>query len=494
MSAIEKNRQALVALFGSDELVAMLTGKRIAVTLPPVSTPPSAVLLATVLSDTLGRLWPNLDFSGEQAEIALGVSQEAARSGGAPTGGLRVAWEPPYDLVVSIGAPAPQGASPSIQVGADGWHAAFGEGATCGESLNPVGPAFAAGLAAAQVFRSCFERELTGSGAKPLGSWVTDVRELFNAQGLELADIDLGETHVFGVGAVTHGMAWLLEKWPRKITGDLNLVDSDNYGSGNGQRYAFMRPGSAGTSKVEAIAERLRGHAQLTVTPHSKDMNTYCQDHGYKRPLERVVTGLDSEEARRQAALKCPKRTINMWTSESYIGAGQYVPGQGRGCLFCAYPEPVDNPMDEVARFHRHTGLNPEVVRELLSSSRALTAQEALKVSTEKGIPLERIQGEPLRSVLPVLCATGRVLRDDAKGAVDVPFSFSSLLAGVAGFVMLLRDVQLSADVSEGWNQHVFKTPSSLMLSSQQRHPRCVRCNAAELLQTARKGQVDKVC
>lgn len=145
--------------------------------------------------------------------------------------------------------------------------------------------------------------------------------------------------------------------------------------------------------------------------------------------------------------------------------------------------------MDEVARFHRHTGLNPEVVRELLSSSRELTAQEALKVSTEKGIPLERIQGEPLRSVLPVLCATGRVLRDDAKGAVDVPFSFSSLLAGVAGFIMLLRDVQLSADVSEGWNQHVFKTPSPLMLSSQKRHLRCVRCTAFELLLAAQNGQ-----
>ena len=61
---------------------------------------------------------------------------------------------------------------------------------------------------------------------------------------------------------------------------------------------------------------------------------------------------------------------------------------------------------------------------------------------------------------MPILCATGRVQAEVGKAAVDVPFAFSSLLAGIAGFIMLLRDVQLGSEVSECWNEHVFKVPS----------------------------------
>lgn len=489
MSAPEKNRQALVALFGSDGLAAKLAGKRIALALPSAQTPTSAILLAEVLSDTLSRLWPNIDFTGEYSAHALRVGHDAAQSGGARTDGLRLAWEPPYDLVVSIGQPAPHPGMPFIQVGGNNWQVQFGKDAACGDSKNPVGPAFAAGLAAAQVFATCFASELSDAGAKPLGNWSADVRELFNAQDLELRDIDLQETHVFGVGAVTHGMAWLLEKWPREVKGRLHLVDGDNYGVGNGQRYAFMTPQSDGSSKVQAIAQRLSRHAQLTVTPHHQDMNAYCQSHGYEQPLMRVITGLDSEEARRQAGLKSPTKAINMWTSGSYIGAGQYVPDQQHGCLVCAYPEPVSDPMDEVARFHQQTGLNPETVRELLSSSRALTSEEAQRVAQTKGIPVGQIQGEPLRSVLPVLCATGKVSIGDAKAAVDVPFSFSSLLAGVSGFIMLLRDVQLKLAVSDSWTQHVFKIPAVTMMRPLKRLPNCVHCNAVDLLGKARVSQ-----
>ncbi|TDP72996.1 hypothetical protein [Roseateles toxinivorans] len=481
MSAAEKNRQALLALFGDDALVLKLSSTRIALALPSANTPPSAVLLATVLADVLGRLWPNIDFFGEIAEVALAVSHDAASSGGAPVDGMKVGWAPPYDMVISVGAAAPDATSPCIRVGADGWQVQFGDEATCGDSMNPVGPAFAAGLAAAQLFSVCFSAALEGSGLRPIGDWGTDVRGLFEAPGLEFRAFDIQETHVFGVGAVTHALVWLIENWPEPVSGELHLVDGDAYGEGNGQRYAFMKPGSIGTSKVEAVATRLKS-MHLAAEPHSKGMNDYCEERGHDRPLLRVIAGLDSEESRRQAGLKDPERAINMWTSGSYIGAGQYVPGHGRGCLVCAYPESIEAPLDEVAKFHKQTGLLPDVVRELLDSARGLTAEEAHKVAQAKGVPAERIVGEPLRSVIPVLCATGKVPLSEAKEAVDVPFAFSSLLAGVAGFVMLLRDVQIRGETSVCWTQHVFKRPSPSMLKVEGRHARCVRCDAAELV------------
>jgi hypothetical protein len=486
MSASEKNRQALLALLGSDALVAKLSHTRLAVALPEAGTSVSAILLTEVLADTLGRLWPNIDFFGEAAELALRISQDAATSGHAPAEGHRIAWAPPYDLVVCVGRTAPSASTNVIQVGADDWRVSFGAEAECGNGDNPIGPAFAAALTAAQVFLACFASELDGSGARTVDDWRFDVRDLFGAPDLQLQDLDLQETHVFGVGAVTHGFAWLLERWPRDVAGTINLVDSDTYGAGNGQRYAFMKPSSDATSKVDAVAARLRKHPRLVVAPFLADMNSYCQQRGYDRPLKRVVAGLDSEEARRQAGLKSPIRTINMWTGGSYIGAGQYISGDDRACLTCAYPEPTASPRDEVAKFHLLTGLLPELVRELLDSARGLKAEEAQKVEIAKGIAAASIIGEPLRSVLPVLCATGRITVNDFNEAVDVPFAFSSLLAGISGFMMLLRDVQLGNNVSECWTQHVFKRPSQAMMKRERRQMSCVRCNAAELLDSLR--------
>jgi hypothetical protein len=483
MSAAEKNHQALLALFGDAALVSKLSSTRLAVLTPSANTPSSAVLLANVLVDALARLWPNIDFFGEIAEGLLFAGRSAALSGQAPADGLRVAWAPPYDMVISIGGPGPEGLSPCMQVGADGWRVRFGEGATCAGSLNPVGPAFAAGLAAAQVFASCFAVALEGARLQPLVDWGADVRDLFRAPELELRPFELQDTHVFGVGAVTHSMAWMIENWPEPISGALHLVDGDTYGDGNGQRYAFMKQANVGTSKVEAVAGRLNAaHRTLAAQPHNLGMNAYCAERGYDRRFFRIIAGLDSEESRRQAGLKDPVRTINMWTSEHYIGAGQYVPGERRGCLVCAYPEPIEAPLDEVTLFHRQTGLLPELVRELLDSARSLTASEAEKVAQAKGVPADRIVGEPLRSVIPVLCATGKVPLNEAKKAVDVPFAFSSLLSGVAGFVMLLRDVQMGGDTSECWNQHVFKKPSPAMMKVEGRHIRCIRCTAAEIV------------
>ena len=482
MSATEKNRQAFIALFGDASLADRLIATRIAVTMPKSNPPQSALLLLEVLADTLGRLWPNIDFAGDGADFGCQVAQRAAQSGSAPSDGIRARWAPPYDLTVTIGLPEFEGTASSIQVGCDGWRIAFGDNATCGESVNPVGPAFAAALAAGQVFATCFAAELEGFELKPFEVWAADVRDLFGAPQLNEAPLYLDATHFFGVGAVTHAMAWLLERWPQQVTGVADLVDADGYGTGNGQRYAFMGTGLNEKSKVHTVAERLQGaHPNLIVTPHRMDMNSYCQKRGYEQDMRRIVAGLDSEEARRQAALKQPLRAINMWTSDKHVGAGQHVPGDNRGCLACAYPEPTTL-IDEVAEFAGQTGLRPDIVRELLDSARPLTASEAQTVSVHRSVPVERLTGEPLRSVLPILCATGSVLLAPAKAAVDVPFAFASLLAGASGFMMLLKDIQLGGNVSDCWTENVFKRPTPKMMQALGRHPDCVRCQCDDEL------------
>lgn len=482
-SASEKNIQALKALFGDAALAGRLSSTRIAVVTSCEQVPKSGMLLAEGLADVLGRLWPNIDFSGSCSEWQLTVAKDAATSGGAPSDGLVCRWDPPYDCVVFIGTPVLSDVGYAIQVGTDDWKVEFGPEASCGNSENPVAPAFAAAMSAAQVFKHVFEAELTGMDAPPLQECNLDLRDLFDAPQLEVAPLDLRETHVFGVGAVSHGMVWLLEHWPSTVSGMLHLVDQDKYGDSNGQRYAFMRQKNVGTPKVEAVKERLDAvHPNLSVKAHPVDLNGYCATRGYEAPLYRVIAGLDSAEARRHTALKLPERAVNMWTEGVRSGAGQYVSGDGGACLACGYIEKTDSPLDEVAEIFQHTGIRPDLVRSLLDSGRGLTQQEAVTVAGHRGVQPDQFVGQPLRSVLPALCATGRLQLPNNSEAVDVPFAFASLLAGIAGFVMLLKDCLEDSRTSRGWTQHIFKKPTPYMLSQQYSNAQCVCCEARATL------------
>jgi hypothetical protein len=485
-AATEKNAQALKTLLGDAALAARLNSTRIAVITPGNHLPASGRLLAEVTADLLGRLWHNIDFTGLDAQWQLEIAKSAAQSGGASEAGFCNQWNPPYDCVISIGGPAPSNIGPTIQVAANDWQVQLGVDASCGNSENPVGPAFAAALATAQLFHTIFSPELSGINATLLASCSIDILQLFNAPNVTVAPLNLDETYVFGVGAVTHGFGWLLERWPEPIEGQLSLIDRDNYGASNGQRYAFMQAANQGRSKVEAVKQRLStAHPKLIVQHYQTDLNSFCADRGYDQPLHRVITGLDSAESRRHAALKMPERTVNMWTDGMRIGAGRYRPVDGAACLACGYLEKIDSPMDEVAEFSQQTGMLPDVIRSLLDSGRGLTEQEASPLAARYGLQVGKFIGEPLRSVIPVLCATGQVHFHNQAEATDVPLAFASLFAGIAGFVMLLKDLSNNEINSYEWTQHIFKSPTQFMYSNKYSKKECICCRLLRSLSAA---------
>ncbi|MHA6823928.1 ThiF family adenylyltransferase [Ralstonia pseudosolanacearum] len=479
MSAKEKNAQALQALFKNAALAQRLEDARIAVILPTTPLPPSGQLLATTLADTLGRLWPNVDFSGHDAMTVQAIALAAAQSGGSTGDGVKIGCDGSYDVAIAVACEPHATAKRTLRVGANAWTVRLGPEASCSTSSNPVGPAFAAALAAAQTFHCIFEQELQDLGASPIFDAAIDVRELFGIADLpDNAPLALGETHVFGVGAVTHGLVWVLERWAGNVSGSLHLVDQDRYGSSNGQRYAGMRTGCLNQLKVEEIATRLEAaHPTLWVSPHATDLNSYCAERGYASPIARLIVGLDSAEARRQAALKLPERAVNMWTEGVRLGAGMYVPTNQDACLACSYLENRQSPLDEVAEIVGQTGLPPHVVRSLLDSGRGLTAAEAVGVANRWGnIPHEHFVGQPLRSVLPALCATGRLQLLGQSELADVPLAFASLFAGIAGFMMLLKELGGIAE-SHGWTQHAFKPPTVHMRHRLVARNECACCS-----------------
>lgn len=486
-TAAEKNEQALISLFGNAELAGKISSTRIAIVIPATPLLPSGKLLTTVLSDTLGRLWPNIDFYGYDVEEFIKVAVEAAESGGSPTSGLSVNWAPPYDCVISIGERLPAEVGYVIQVGANDWEARLGPEAHTGQSQNPVGPAFAAALAAAQLFHFVFSSELRETNSALIESCHINLLEIFDLKNVSVTPLDIEETHIFGAGAVSHGLLWLLENWPEDVKGTANLVDQDNYGESNGQRYAFMRLSNQRKSKVEVLRERLTAaHPNLSVFHHPVDLNSYCDKRGYELPLQRVITGLDSAEARRHAALKLPESAVNMWTEGVRIGAGRYRPGTDGACLACGYLEKISSPLDEVAEIFTQTGIRPDLIRDLLDTGRGMSSEEAGMLAGYRSLPSEQFIGEPLRSVLPALCATGKIQLSGNSEAVDVPFAFASLFAGIAGFMMLLKDFSDKSPSSYEWTQNIFKQPTRFMHRKQNSNPNCVCCRMMQSIDVSK--------
>jgi hypothetical protein len=478
-TASERNTQALLTMVGDTALAARLKQTRLVVITPTGASSPALQLLSEYVVDTLCRLWEQVDFHGGLAEPQRLAAQ--AITGAAPAG-MQQAWHPGYDVVVALGCRAPDmSAAHIIEIGYDGWSVAMGPDALMGDEPNPAAAAFAAALAASRAFQWVFKDALDGAAASLAGTLRVDLRELYGLT-TEPTALILPPTVVFGTGAVGHAFLSILERWPHPVTGVMDLVDPDPYGNSNMQRYTFMLLTSVPQAKVtirrDALAQR---HPRLTVTPHPHDLNAYCQSRGYTERIALAVVALDSPEARRHVALKLPIRAVNMWTEGKRVGGALYAPSDQRACLGCDYLEPKGERMDETARVAQQTGLLPGVVRRLLDTAAGLSAAEAQVIAAHQHVQGESLVGEPLRSVLPALCATGRLALPGSAAPVDVPFAFASLFAGVAGFMFFLRALE-GPSVSEGWSQHLFKSPTPLMRQVRGRQEACSCCTNLHLL------------
>lgn len=459
--ALRKNELALARAVGNAELGARLQSLRIGIWSEPTAMGASGNLIAEALGDVLGRLWRKLDVYGPIAETFVQAANLAASSGRQLDCAMH-SWNPPYDFVIALGADVPTGVGPGLRVGATGWVAKVGSKAVVNNDPNPVGPATAAAIVAAELFKRLFADGL-GTRATllpPEFEWsVWDYGHGSSPPPVDTLYFD--DVHVIGVGAVTHGMLWLLERWPSRATGLLHLIDQDSYDESNGQRYIGMHPEDVGRPKSEQAAERLRGRQpRLLVYPHDNDMNRYFIE---KRPDCRVqlaVIGVDSPEHRRQLALKLPRRVVNMWTEGDRLGAARFGFTEGWPCLFCAYPEDTAEPMDETGLISKETGLKPHRVRELLFSGDGLEHSDVSVIASRHAMSdPQALVGKPLRTVRGVLCATGRLQLPETAVDVDVPFAFSSFLAGIGGFVELVRELWGAPSEPGHWQLPVLRYP-----------------------------------
>jgi hypothetical protein len=459
-AARSKNQAALQTLGLAPELLDRLQGSRIGIYSDHSSVTAAGRLTAEALGEVLGRLWPNIDATGPLADITVGAAAEAAASGRFATN-TRMAWEPTYDFVVAIGCLAPGDVGPTRRIGADGWTLSVGPQALVTENRNPVGPGAVAALVAADILKAILGANL-GDRALRLPAefrWsMFDYQDsLANPDPMAL---DLGDCALFGVGAVTHAFSWYVARWPAPISGKVDLVDRDTYAASNGQRYIGMRADFIGRAKVEHARALFGSHDGLELKPHKLDMNSYFAEVRPNCVLPLAIVGVDSAEHRRQLAMKLPRRVINIWTEGERVGASRYGFERGWACLYCAYPRDESGAPDEVSQIQSETNLAPVRIRELLNTSDALTDADAAVIAAHTGADLAQYLGQPLRSVRAHLCAIGRIPVRPNSPPVDVPLAFGSFLAGLGGFIELVKEA-CGDDSRRRWQFNSLRVPQS---------------------------------
>lgn len=388
----------------------------------------------------LSRLYPRLAVlpDGAAAEVLSADLVSLARSINPK---IDVETSPQgLTVCLAVGAPTVTGATPVVYLGSDGWVARVStEGPVgSGASANPFGAAAAACFGAANAFRAVFSSQLSeGALDKNFALSLLDYEPSSSAPANpEFGPVDLGESHLVGLGAIGNGAVWTFSKVPG-LSGELHLVDHEEVDLTNLQRYLLAKMADVGTSKV-TLAEGVLRSMGLEVYAHPERWGAYLAARG-DWSLQTVAVAVDSADDRRAVQAALPRWIVNAWTQPDDLGISRHSFLGVQACLACLYV-PVGKQKSEAELIAEVIGF-PDEWREVgarlykgTPTERAFLERiaEAREIDIEQLLPFE---GRHLRDLYRegvcggAVIGLGNVNNEDARA--EVPIAFQSALAGV---------------------------------------------------------------
>lgn len=385
----------------------------------------------------ISRLYPTISVLPMDAHAEAAAAEAVA---------LARAINPDIDIDVpeavtvclSVGLTAPQIKCSTMFVGSDGWTARLRQDMPVGsgDSEVPFGAGAAACFAVANVFRMVFRDQLPdGETDQDLVlSLLTHARP-DGSEPVVAKDVNLGEAHLVGIGAIGNGAVWALSRL-KGLRGTLHLVDGEDVDLSNLQRYALAVQADVGASKSEQAAT-LFTDAGLTVVPHRATWAKYIAKRDDWH-FDRVAVALDTAVDRITVQAALPRWIVNAWTQDLDLGISRHRFGNGRACLACLYI-----PNGEVKSEHErladelHIPDAAQEIKRMLQLSSPLEAPFIERVAEAMSIPaaeLMRFVGCPVRDFHQATICGGLafVLSGGAQPVrAVVPMAFQSALAGV---------------------------------------------------------------
>lgn len=323
-----------------------------------------------------------------------------------------------------------------ICASSDGWIAKILERpASCGGTNNPIGAAAAACLAAANVFRVIFSRQLPDSALdKDLSLCLFDYRvndsHCHNCHpGVDGSIME--DTTLVGAGAIGNGALWALARTP--IGGVLNVVDPESIDETNPQRYV-LTDCACRIEKVELAANSLR-HSRLNLAPFKGDWADFIAAN---IPFSLVATAVDTAEARVEIQAGLPRHVLNAWTQSGDLGVSRHSFLGDQACLACLYIPPYARPSEDllVQQAIRFSG-DIMAVRNMLYTDEPLDTnwieRIAADMKADRALLLPFL-GRSLRELYQQGICGGTLLpvsSDESNSAISVPMAFQSAMAGI---------------------------------------------------------------
>ena len=389
----------------------------------------------------LARLYPRLalvPLEPSAAPVAEWLAAECRRINpdieiGTSTAGVSIG--------LVVGDRRADGPERTVYLGSDGWVVKVSPDGPvgCGQTDNPFGAAGAACFGAANAFRLLFAGQLPHGGpdvAFALSLLDCD-REAPEPANPAVPDIDIGTSHLVGLGAIGNGAIWALARLGA-ARGALTVIDEERIDPSNLQRYVLAGQADVGSTKV-AVATRALAGTRLTVHPFPGRWGAYLRETR-TWDLERVLVALDSAADRIAVQASLPGWAANAWTQPGDLGVSRHTMADGQACLACLYlpdgPQPNE---DELVA--RAIGMPDAVreVRELLYSGGPVGPEFIDRIAAALKVPAEALRpyaGRPIRAFYAEAVCGGTILRLVGSGgaappAAEVPMAFQSALAGV---------------------------------------------------------------
>ena len=248
-------------------------------------------------------------------------------------------------------------------------------------------------------------------------------------------DVDIGEAHLVGAGAIGNGAVWALARC-KDLRGKLHVVDHETIDLPNLQRYVLAGQADVEASKCEAAAAPFTAPG-IEVVPHRCTWADYVAARGDWR-FDTVAVALDTGADRITVQAALPRWIANAWTQDIDLGVSRHRFGDGRACLACLYMPtgPVKSEHERLADELRM----PEAVMEIkqmLQLSVTLNEHFIHRVAGAMGLPVEPLMqfvGRPLREFHHAAICGG--LAFTLTGGTEpvraiVPMAFQSALAGI---------------------------------------------------------------
>ena len=366
------------------------------------------------------------------AEVARSVAGDAMGvTVGRPGDRAKVA------LVIGDGEPGPCDAA--VYITARRWAAWVGSmpvATNFTDEAGAIGAYLAAALGVGELFKHC--AVLLRPGDTPFDSFaisgwsrtaVVGVLDDLGDIGPETTDVDLGDIHLAGVGAVAHAFIAALRAVGAR--GRAVFVDGEPIDDTNLNRYLLATLDNIGDIKAELGAAQLRASGLAVFAANTKwenymsgavvpdDLPADLRDNVANGRFDTVFSFVDRNTARHTVQNAWPRRLLGASTPGLAFQVHDYDLAVGGQCIKCHNPLPTVETLEAVAE--RLLGL-PE--------------DEQRSVALNLGWTLEQ-----LRDLTPANCAQLGAADLSRLGTTrpDFSISFVTAAAGVMAAAIALR-------------------------------------------------------